>query len=116
MTKKYWVYWLISLALFIICTIINGTVFRIPSIIKIELAPDAQTLQNYIARLSPDMMANYHLLKMNTIVDYGYLLSYSLLTLFSFKILFAVLQLRLPWWIYPLSFITGCLDSIENAY
>jgi hypothetical protein len=116
MIKKYWIYWLVSLGFFLLCALINSFYYEISTIIQIEFAPSAQVLEGYIRQLSADMPSNYRLLQMNTIVDCGFLTGYSLLTLFSFKLLFATLQFRMPWWIYILALITGCLDLIENIF
>ena len=48
------------------------------------------------------------------LADFGFIISYSLLTLFSFKILFDALQLPVKGWVDLLPFITGSLDIIES--
>jgi hypothetical protein len=53
---------------------------------------------------------------MNTLADYGFLLCYSLLTLFSLQLVLDVFQLPVKLWVYLLAFSTGLADAVENYF
>jgi hypothetical protein len=115
--KKDWIFWMISLVLVAACIYINRFYFRMDDMIKLEFASTPEGMKKYIMSVGCSPECCYHTLKMNTIVDYGFLISYSLLTLFSFKLFLEVFQLSAKkWWVYALSFIPGVLDAIENYF
>jgi hypothetical protein len=114
--KKKWVFWIISLLLTIVCVFINQQYFPMKEMIKLEFASSPEDMSNHIMAIGLPPVSCYHILLMNTIVDYGFLVSYSLLTFFSFKLFLDVFQLSVKPWVYFLSFMTGLLDAIENYF
>lgn len=114
--KKTWTLWIISLALTVLCIWVNRTQYPVKQMIPLEFASSAGEMQHFISTIAPEPQRCYEILYHNTLWDYGFLLSYSLLTLFSFKIFLDVFQLKLRTWVYILSFITGLLDAIENYF
>lgn len=114
--KNTWLPWLISLLLTAICIFINHHFYFIENILQLEFAGSAERMQYYISTINQNTTQAYHILKYNTVWDYAFLLAYSLLTLFSFKLLFNILQFPLNVWVYILSFITGLLDAVENYF
>ena len=114
--QKTWTYWIISLALTVGCIWVNRTQYPVPQMIPLEFASSANQMQHFISTIDKDPQRCYDILYHNTLWDYGFLLSYSLLTLFSFNIFLDVFQLRLRNWVYILSFITGLLDAVENYF
>jgi hypothetical protein len=115
--KKTWIAWIISLALTVVCMLINYFRFRVEHIIQLEFASNAQQMHDCIMRIADNNPQYcYHILWWNTAWDYGFLLAYSLLTLFSFIIFLDVFQLVIRPWVYVLSFITGMLDAVENYF
>jgi hypothetical protein len=115
--KKVWVYWILSLLMAIICLAVNHYIFPVREIIKLEFSSSAAMMHTYI--MSNDCLAEscYERLKFNTIADYGFIVSFSMLTLFSFKLFLDVFQINSKvWWVYVLSFITGLLDVVENYF
>jgi len=93
--------------------LVNYFFFRVPCIIELEFAGSAQKMRDCIAEIKGD---SYSILKYNTLVDYIFALSYSLLTLYSLIIFLDVFQIRIKAWVYILAFTTGFLDCIENIY
>jgi hypothetical protein len=67
-------------------------------------------MHNYI------LPVGYQLLKMNTLIDYAFLVGYTLLTFFSFIIFLDVFQAAIKTWVYILSLATGFFDAIENCF
>jgi hypothetical protein len=115
--KKVWIFWIISLLLAIVFLAVNKYNFRVNEIVKLEFSPSAQMMHANIMAIGCSPGCCYNTLKMNTIIDFGFIVSYSLLTLFSFKLFLDVFQMNSKiWWVYILSFITGCLDIIENFF
>lgn len=114
--KKTWVFWIISLALTVLCIWVNRTQYRVEQMIPLEFASNAGEMQHFIITIDSEPQRCYEILYHNTLWDYGFLLSYSLLTLFSFKIFLDVFQLKIRAWVYILSFITGLLDAVENYF
>lgn len=114
--KKIWTYWLISLLLAIACVVVNYSAFRVKDIIKLEFAPSAGYMHTYIMSGAAPTEDAYHTLMLNTIVDFIFIIAYSLLTLFSFKILLDLFQISGGLWIYVLAFIPGIFDCVENVF
>ncbi len=114
--KKIWVCWIISLALTLLCIWVNRCQFRVQQMIPLEFASNADEMHQYIMTIHADHQRCYQVLYWNTIGDYGFLISYSFLTLFSFHIFLDVFQLKIRAWVYVLSFITGLLDAVENYF
>lgn len=115
--KKTWIYWIICLALTVGCIPVNRFQFRVEQMIQLEFASSAQQMQEYIMTIdNNDPQRCYHTLLWNTIWDYGFLVAYSLLVLFSFIIFLDVFQLIIRPWVYILAFITGVLDAVENYF
>jgi hypothetical protein len=108
--KKTWIYWIASLVFTIACIVVNSKVYFFPGMIKLEFANSANAMHNYI------FPVGYHLLQMNTIVDYAFIAGYSLLTFYSFAIFLNVFQAAIKPWVYILSLATGFLDAIENVF
>ena len=114
--KKTWVFWIISLALTLLCIWVNRYQFRVQQMIPLEFASNADEMHQYIMTIHAHHQRCYQVLYWNTIWDYGFLISYSFLTLFSFHIFLDVFQLKIRAWVYILSFITGLLDAVENYF
>lgn len=110
--NKIWLGWISSLILVIIASFVNLHCFRIPNIIAIEFARDASTMSDCIH----ENAAAYHLLLYNTIVDYGYILAYTSLILFSIKITLDGLEMQGARWFYWLGVLPGAMDAIENGF
>ena len=114
--KKVWISWFISFAAALLCTIINIRFFRVSEMINLEFSTSAEMMRTHIMSIGCSAECCYHTLLMNTIVDFGFLVSYSLLTYVSFKLLLDVFQVSFKPWIYILSFTVGFLDIIENCF
>lgn len=114
--QKTWTLWIVALVLTVLCIWVNRTQYRVPQMIPLEFASSASQMHQFISTIDPDPQRCYEILYHNTLWDYGFLLCYSLLTLFSFKIFLDVFQLQLRNWVYVLSFITGLLDAVENYF
>lgn len=115
--RKAWIFWIISLLLSVACLYINHHYFRMSEMIKLEFASTAGDMHKHIMAVGCSPECCYNVLKMNTIVDYGFLVFYSLLTYFSFKLFLDVFQLTSKaWWVYILSFSAGLLDAVENYF
>lgn len=115
--KKAWISWIISLLLTVICMYINQHYFRVSEMIKLEFSSTAGEMHKHIMAIGCSPECCYHILKMNIIVDYGFLAAYSLLAYFSFKLFLDVFQLSSKaWWVYILSFGAGVMDAIENYF
>lgn len=114
--NKTWIYWLSSFVLTAICAYINYHCFRIDNMIALEFSDSACTMKHHIMAIADSGHGKYFILQMNTLIDFGFLVSYSLLTFFSFKLVLQVFQVATKPWVYFLSFITGLLDIIENIF
>ncbi len=114
--KKVWIYWLLSLLLAITCTLINQHNYRINDIVKLEFSNSAAALHQNIMNIGNAPANNYYILKMNTIIDYGFIVCYSFLTFISFVLFLDVFQLPIKKWVYILSFMVGFFDVIENWF
>lgn len=115
--KKVWIYWSLSLVFAIICLVINFSFFRVPEMIKLEFAPTPEKMVEYILSAVPcSMTESYHTLLCNTIIDYVFIVAYTLLTFFSFKILLSLFDVPIGRWVYIISAITGLLDCMENNF
>ena len=114
--RKDWIFWIISLVLAVVCIAINQYFFRVNEMIRLEFVSSAEQMHTYIMAAGCPPEQCYYLLRMNTIVDFGFLISYSLLTYFSLKLFIDVFQVSRKLWVYILSFTTGLLDSIENYF
>lgn len=115
--KKIWTYWWLSFGLLICCLVINYNFFRVPEMIKLEFAPTPEKMTEYILSTLPSSVAeSYHTLLYNTITDYAFIASYTLLTFFSFKILLALFDVSTGGWVYIISVVTGLLDCMENNF
>ncbi len=116
--NKQWFLWILSLLFATTATVVNQKYYRVENIIKIELAPCPDSLNTYIQAIAPDSSREvcFHVLMNNTIVDYYFVLGYTLLTLFSFGILLDVFDLTIPGWVYVVSVMTGLFDCCENNY
>lgn len=114
--KNKWIFWMISLFLTLLCMKLNNTYYAMHKMIPLEFSPSPDSMHKYIMAVGCSPECCYHVLKMNTIVDYGFLISYSFLTFFSFCIFLDVFQIPMKAWVYILSFITGILDAVENYF
>jgi hypothetical protein len=114
--KKVWVFWAISLLLALVCVFVNQYYFRMTEMIKLEFASSPEQMRTHIMAVGCSPECCYHTLKMNTLVDFGFLIAYSMLTFFSLKLFLDVFQVSVKIWVYILSFITGFLDVIENYF
>jgi hypothetical protein len=114
--KKIRIYWTVSLFFAILFLAINYFFYPIKKIVALEFSSSPEILQGYILGIGCDPSCCYHILKMNTIVDFGFIVAYSLLAYFSFRQLLDVFQIHFGWWVYALSFIPGLLDVIENLF
>jgi hypothetical protein len=115
--KKDWIYWIISLLLSVVCIYVNHNYFLVTEMIQLEFSSIAEEMHKHIMAVGCSPECCYHTLKMNTIVDYGFLVSYSLLTYFSFTLFLDVFQLSAKaWWVYILSFGAGVMDAVENYF
>lgn len=110
--NKNWLGWIISLILVIVASFVNLHYFQVPNIIAIEFARDASTMSERINE-NPD---GYLALLFNTIVDYGYILAYTSLILFSIKITLDGLEAKSARWFYWLGVLPGAMDAIENGF
>jgi len=105
-----------SLLLAVICMLVNYYYFRIAEIVKLEFASSAEQMHKYILSVGCSPACCYHVLLMNTITDYGFIIGYSLLTLFSLELFLEVFQLPVKPWVYLLAFSTGLFDTLENLF
>ena len=114
--KKTWIYWWLSFGFALGCLLINSIFFRVPDIIKLEFAPGPEKMSDYILNIAPTAMESYHILLCNTITDYVFIVAYSLLTFFSFKIMLTLFEVSIGGWVYLISVVTGLLDCMENNF
>ena len=115
--KKIWIFWITSLLLAVSCVIVNRLFFRVSEMLRLEFAASAENMRIQMLTIGSSIQYRYYILKMNTIVDYGFLVAYSLLTFFSLKLFLDVFQISpKKWWVYVLSFGTGLLDAVENYF
>jgi len=114
--KKIWIAWIASVLLFSIASFVNARIFAVHNILNIEFARTNETLGDCIQEISQYAPDPYHRLFLNTVVDYGYLLAYTLVIIFSVIITLDALQLKPGKWIYAFCVLPGLMDSIENAY
>ena len=114
--KKIWIAWIASVLLFSIASFVNARIFAVHNILTIEFARTNETLGDCIHEISQYAPDPYHRLFLNTVVDYGYLLAYTLVIIFSVLITLDALELKAGKWIYALCVLPGVMDSIENAY
>jgi hypothetical protein len=114
--KKIWIYWTLFLLLTVGCIVINRKVFPVPGMLPLEFARSAESMRPHIMQQGLTASESYRLLKMNTVVDYLFLVAYSLLGWYSLLIVLQVFEVRIKKWMYGLIFITGALDAIENIF
>jgi hypothetical protein len=114
--SKIWLGWVISLILVVGTSVVNLHYFPVPNIIAIEFARDATTMFERIQANAPQPAEAYHLLLDNTIVDYGFILAYTALILFSVRITLGGLEARGGRWFYWLGAVPGIMDGIENSF
>ena len=113
--KKIWIYWITSFLFAIGFLVIIRYFFPVHEMLKLQFASSAAAMHEYIMSIGPSPDC-YHILKMNTLADYGFLLSYAMLTYFSFRIFLDVFQIAVKPWVYVLSFLPATLDAIENVF
>ena len=107
---------MVSFLLALLCQVINLRYFRVSHMINLEFSSSAEMMKTNIMSIGCSPECCYETLKMNTIVDFGFLISYSLLTFFSIKLLLDVFQVSFKPWMYVLALIAGFLDIIENSF
>jgi hypothetical protein len=113
---KIWTAWIISVLLVILAGFVNLHYFRVFNILPIEFATTAMTIEDCVKDVNPSPLVGYHTLLLNTIVDYVYLVAYTLVILFSIKITLDALELKGNKAIYFLGILPGAMDAIENAF
>lgn len=114
--RKIWITWLAGVALFILATYVNTHYFRVENILDIEFATTNTTLGDCIHEISPNATTAYQRLLQNTIVDYVYLLAYTLVLIFSVVLTLDALELKTSKWMFAICILPGLMDLIENAY
>ena len=107
-----WKYWFISLVGCIICQLLLKYLAPVPNILPVELAPSPEVMQKEILANGENA---FLLLKQNTLIDFIFIVAYSTLFLFSFKILFAKSGRRMPAWAGLLAIAPGVFDILENS-
>jgi len=116
--KKLWMGWVASLLFSLACVGTMIFIYTVSEMFKLEFSRCEDDMRSTILAIKPnDPVASYSILKMNTLADYGFIIGYSMLTLFSLKLLLNGLELKNnSWWVYAIAFATGFWDSIENIY
>lgn len=114
--KKTWIGWGICLILFIVASWVNFHFFRVQNILAIEFARTTVDMHNCIAAIAGTLAESYRILYLNTLVDYFYLVAYTLLIVFSFRITFDAFDIADNTLLYVLAVIPGVFDSIENIF
>lgn len=114
--KKYWYKWLLFLLIAIICQVVNKFYFPIPEIIKLEFSTTAELMLTNILSIAPTPERCFYILKYNTIIDYVFILAFTFLLFYSFKILLTSFSYRINSWIIILCLATGFFDIIENYF
>lgn len=114
--KKYWYKWLLFLLIATICQVVSKFYFPIPEIIKLEFSTTAQLMLTNILSIAPTPEGCFYILKYNTIIDYVFLISFTLLLFYSCKILLTSFNYPMNSWIIVLCLATGFFDIIENYF
>ena len=114
--KKTWIFWLLSLLLFGAAAFVNTHIFEVGNILQIEFARTEKSLGDCLEKLSAVTPDAYRRLLFNTIVDYVFLISYTLVIVLSIRITLNALELKDNKWIYSLGILPGVMDAIENSY
>jgi hypothetical protein len=114
--SKIWLGWVVSLILVVVAGLVNVHYFPMHNIIAIELARDPLTMCERIQANALQPAAAYHLLLGNTLVDYGFILAYTSLILFSVRITLDALEAGGGRWFYWLGVLPGLMDAIENGF
>lgn len=116
--QKLWLGWVASFAASAAFLTLLLNVFAVKEMFCLEFAHSKNEMKDIIMGIGgKDGAVKYGILKMNTIADFGFLASYSLLALFSLKLLLHGLEMKHShWMVYALAFITGFLDCVENAH
>lgn len=114
--KKTWIGWSVSLILFIVASFVNLYFFRVQNILAIEFARTTVNMHDCIKEIAGNLEESYRILYLNTLVDYFYLIAYTLLIVFSFRITFDAFDITKSKWLYVLAVIPGVLDAVENIF
>ena len=110
--SKYWKHWAISLLLMlgIGYAMKNFCCFSVPNLIAIEFAHTAPDLQEMIA---PYLKAECNVLNNNTLLDFGFMVGYTLAFYFSGRIICDLLEFRWRKWLFVL-LLPFVFDFAEN--
>jgi len=114
--KKIWVGWIVSLILFIVAAYVNLHFFKVKDILAIQFARTTFDMHSCITAIADSPAESYRILYFNTLVDYFYLIAYTLLILFSFRITFDAFDIADNTLLYVLAVVPGVFDSIENIF
>lgn len=114
--KKPWILWLISLACAAACMLVMHKYYLIKNILPLEFAPSAADMKTWVNTIDPNPANAYRILLLNTCWDYGFLISYTLLTFFSFLLIRNLFALSIKPGLYLVAFIAGIFDMVENYF
>ncbi|MEP7377684.1 MAG: hypothetical protein ABI675_30045 [Chitinophagaceae bacterium] len=114
--KRTWIAWGVAMLICVAFVILIKYFFPVPRILNVEFATTRQYMLEHILAGQSSQEVAFNTLKMNTILDFGFIIGYSLLTFFSLKIILDVFQLTLRNWVYVIAFTAGVFDVLENIF
>ena len=111
--SRYWLHWSISFVLMLAVALLmtQSDYFSVPDLMRIEFASDTGTLFGLI---QPYETGDYNPLYNNTLLDFGYMLAYTLLFYFSGLVLWDLLEFRQRRWLAGL-LLPLLFDLVENV-
>ncbi len=106
---KFWKHWLVSLILFIILAgLLSSEAFHVYNLLKIQFVPSKTFFDIELTQIKIDVLLN------NLCLDFAFIIAYSFLFYYSFKVFFELLNINNKNSLLLIFFIPGIFDAIEN--